>query len=141
MSSISRRRFIAGLGTVATAAMVGARVRDQGPTARAQGSQHHVYVARNGTPVTNVQQVIAMAGGIEQFCRNAGGNGNKSFSHQADVFDHKSGVLLEHDIAGQIDNNQDTAFMEVDFLHLALGDTRHSHRVSRRQSPHLGKHH
>jgi hypothetical protein len=67
MSSISRRRFIAGLATVTTASLVGARRQDQGPTAHAQESQHHVYVARNGTPVTNVQRVVAMAGGIEQF--------------------------------------------------------------------------
>jgi hypothetical protein len=34
---------------------------------RSSGQQVHVYVARNGTPVTNVQQVIALAGGIQQF--------------------------------------------------------------------------
>ena len=28
---------------------------------------YHIYVARNGTPVTNVQNVIALAGGIQRF--------------------------------------------------------------------------
>jgi hypothetical protein len=36
-------------------------------TLRSLAAPASVYVARNGTPVTNVQRVIALAGGIQQF--------------------------------------------------------------------------
>ena len=85
MRPFTRRQFLVG----AAAALGGAtlalarRLTGVGP-ARAQpveltpwaylpyvscgpSQQHHVYVAHNGTPVTNMQNVIALAGGIQQF--------------------------------------------------------------------------
>jgi hypothetical protein len=67
MSGVSRRQFIRGVGAAATASLVGPQVGLKPPLARAQEPAHHVYVVRNGTPVTNVQCVVALAGGIESF--------------------------------------------------------------------------
>ena len=65
MPQPTRRQFIAGIGAVAAASLFGSRVR----AARISnpGATHHVYVARHGTPVTNVQRAIALAGGIQAF--------------------------------------------------------------------------
>jgi hypothetical protein len=60
-AAITRRQFVSGLGTLAASSLVGSR------TVRAQSFPVHVYIARNGTPVTNVQQAIALAGGIQSF--------------------------------------------------------------------------
>ena len=85
MPSLTRRQFLAGaaaaLGGAALSlarrltgtSPVRAQTLELTPQAylpyvsRGPGQQHHVYVARNGTPVTNVQNVIALAGGIQQF--------------------------------------------------------------------------
>ena len=80
MTRLSRRQFLAG----AAAALGGAalslvrRMAERSPVqaqtveltpqaylpyvARSPGQQRHIYVARNGTPATNVQNVIALAG-------------------------------------------------------------------------------
>jgi len=85
MSPLTRRQFLAG----AAAALGGAalafarRLTGTSPVqaqtlvltpqaylpyvSRGPSQQRHIYVARNGTPVTNVQNVIALAGGIQQF--------------------------------------------------------------------------
>jgi hypothetical protein len=44
-----------------------ADLRRQRPSLLAQGPPVHIYVARNGPPVINVQGVIELAGGIESF--------------------------------------------------------------------------
>lgn len=57
------------MGAIATASLINPRSRPSVPvaSARAGAATHHVYVARNGTPVTNVQAVIDLAGGIASF--------------------------------------------------------------------------
>lgn len=84
MPLITRRRFLTGAAAVLSGAALSLVRRAMGLapvqaqtdlTPRAYlpfvsggpGTLHHVYVARNGTPVTNVQNVIALAGGIERF--------------------------------------------------------------------------
>jgi hypothetical protein len=66
MSFLTRREFLKGVGMTTAAALLGSQPERQLPAAHAAG-QHHLYVARNGTPATNVQQAIALAGGIESF--------------------------------------------------------------------------
>ena len=70
MTKLTRRQFIAGLGTAAAASFIDVRPSDDSTAAPVHASpaqQYHVYVAKNGTPVTNVQEVIKLAGGIESF--------------------------------------------------------------------------
>jgi len=69
MTKLTRRQFIKGVGAIATASLINPRSRPSVPvaSARAGAATHHVYVARNGTPVTNVQAVIDLAGGIASF--------------------------------------------------------------------------
>ena len=84
MRPLTRRQFLAGaVAGLGGAALSAARRLTQMPPALAQGTLtprvympyvasapgplHHVYVARNGTPVTNVQNVLALAGGIQRF--------------------------------------------------------------------------
>lgn len=85
MRPLTRRQFLVGAAAAlgGTALALARRLIGMSP-ARAQtveltpqaylpyvsrgpGQQRHLYVARNGTPVTNVQNVIASAGGIQQF--------------------------------------------------------------------------
>jgi hypothetical protein len=82
MTKIARRQFL----TTAAAAIGGAALSlaRRLVSARAQGGEltlqaylpyvstgsggmHHIFVARNGTPVSNVESAIALAGGIQQF--------------------------------------------------------------------------
>jgi hypothetical protein len=82
MSKITRRQFL----TTAAVAISGAALSlaRRGSGALAQGveltpqaylpyvstsssGKRHIYVARNGTPVSNVESVIDLAGGIQQF--------------------------------------------------------------------------
>ncbi|MBN1812057.1 MAG: hypothetical protein JXA14_09505 [Anaerolineae bacterium] len=67
MSRFTRREFLK-IG-VAAASLLGLRVAPFGVRAapRSLAAPVSVYVACNGTPVTNVQRVIALAGGIQQF--------------------------------------------------------------------------
>jgi hypothetical protein len=67
MPFLTRRRFLQGVGATAAAALLGSPAKRKLLAAHAEGQQHHLYVARNGTPATNVQQAIALAGGIERF--------------------------------------------------------------------------
>jgi len=70
MTKITRRQFIAGLGTAAAASFIDVRLPDDpvaAPVHAHPAQQHHVYVAESGTPVTNVQEVIKLAGGIASF--------------------------------------------------------------------------
>jgi hypothetical protein len=62
MSQFSRREFLTKIGAAAGVLLLGWRRRP----VQAQAA-HNVYMARNGTPVSNVQRVIAQAGGIQQF--------------------------------------------------------------------------
>jgi hypothetical protein len=64
MSRFTRREFLK-IGA-AVASWLGLRTTPLGVEA-ASAAPVPIYVARNGTPVTNVQQVVAMAGGIQQF--------------------------------------------------------------------------
>jgi len=68
-SRLTRRQFLASLGSVTAASLIGPHLLHRGPAAAShvQLSPFHVYVARNGTPVTNVQRVIQLAGGIDRF--------------------------------------------------------------------------
>lgn len=65
MTTINRRRFLIGLGASAAASLV--RFRRGPGTLAAQGDLYSVYISRNGTPITNVQEVIRLAGGIGRF--------------------------------------------------------------------------
>ncbi len=83
MSRLTRRQWLTGsLTALGATALAWARALTGLPIARAQGGQQRIYlpvvsraagasrpiyVARNGTPVTNVQSVIAQAGGIQHF--------------------------------------------------------------------------
>jgi hypothetical protein len=66
MSLLTRREFLKALGVFAAVPVLGRRLgRLDMP--EAPGQAVDVYVARNGTPVTNVEAVIALAGGIQRF--------------------------------------------------------------------------
>ena len=85
MPNISRRQFLAAAAIAIGGAALSLLHRLTGtPPVRAQGievssqaylpivsrspdGRHHIYVARDGTPVSNVENVIALAGGIQQF--------------------------------------------------------------------------
>jgi hypothetical protein len=68
MKPITRRKFLQWLGVLAAAPVVGPRLR----VAKASPNDDRaapvdLYVARNGTPVTNVQAAVNLAGGIQRF--------------------------------------------------------------------------
>ena len=68
MSLLTRRQFIARLSTLTAASLISPRLlRWATRLSHAPALPAHVYMARNGTPVTNVQRVIALAGGIQNF--------------------------------------------------------------------------
>jgi len=68
MSLLTRRQFIARLSALTAAPLIGPRLlRWATRLSHAQALPAHIYVARDGTPVTNVQRVIALAGGIQNF--------------------------------------------------------------------------
>lgn len=67
MPLLTRRQLIAGLQAAVGSSVLGRFFRHLVPEASAQTPQHHLYVSRNGTPVSNVRQVIALAGGIQNF--------------------------------------------------------------------------
>jgi hypothetical protein len=67
MTRLSRRQFLAALSATAAAAPFSPILDRWLPRVLAQGSQHHLYISRNGTPVTNVQRAVALAGGIQTF--------------------------------------------------------------------------
>jgi len=65
MTKFTRRQFIKGIGAIATASLIKPRSQQPVSVASARDATHHVYVARYGTPVINVQAAINLAGGIE----------------------------------------------------------------------------
>ncbi len=67
MRRLSRRQLINGLKATVGASFLGRYAKHLVPDASAQTPLHHLYVSKNGTPVTNVQTVISLAGGIERF--------------------------------------------------------------------------
>jgi hypothetical protein len=68
MPKLTRRQFIARFGALAAVSLLSPRLwRWAARLSHAQTLPVRVYVARNGTPVSNVQRVIALAGGIQQF--------------------------------------------------------------------------
>jgi hypothetical protein len=67
MTRLSRRQFLIALSVNAAAAPFTPLLDRWLPHLMAQGSQHHLYIARNGTPITNVQRAVALAGGIQTF--------------------------------------------------------------------------
>ena len=67
MTRLSRRQFLAAVSVTAAAAPFTPLLERWLPHLMAQGAQHHLYIARNGTPVTNVQRAVALAGGIQTF--------------------------------------------------------------------------
>jgi hypothetical protein len=67
MPALTRRQFLKGLGLLAASTFIDPWLRRWNGPARAQHALVDVYVARNGTPVSNVQRVIALAGGIQRF--------------------------------------------------------------------------
>ena len=67
MPRLSRRQFLTALSATAAAAPFTPLLDRWLPHLMAQGTQHHLYIARNGTPVTNVQRAVALAGGIQTF--------------------------------------------------------------------------
>jgi hypothetical protein len=67
MTRLSRRQFLAALSATAAAAPFTPLLDRWLPRVMAQGAQHHLYIARNGTPATNVQRAVALAGGIQTF--------------------------------------------------------------------------
>ncbi len=70
---VSRRAFLRGMGVTTSALGIAAHSAvSRGATAtghapRGSGSDPEVWVSQNGTPTTNVQNVVAMAGGITTF--------------------------------------------------------------------------
>jgi len=66
MSLLTRREFLKALGAFAAIPVLGRRLNQLG-LPEVQNQTVDVYVARNGTPVTNVERVIALAGGIQRF--------------------------------------------------------------------------
>ena len=67
MTRLSRRQFLAAAGMTAAAAPFMPLLDRWLPRLSAQGPQRHLYIARNGAPVTNVQRAVALAGGIQTF--------------------------------------------------------------------------
>ena len=67
MSTLTRRQFLKSLGAAISIPALAPWMRRLGATSRAASLPVDVYVARNGTPETNVHRVVAMAGGIQHF--------------------------------------------------------------------------
>jgi hypothetical protein len=67
MTTLTRRQFLKGLGSLAASALIYPWLRLWDRQARAREALVDVYVARNGTPVSNVQRVVALTGGIQRF--------------------------------------------------------------------------
>jgi len=67
MSSITRRQFLRKLSALFAFQFILPEFRKINPIPQPQSQQFEVFVASLGTPVVNVQQVIAAAGGIQRF--------------------------------------------------------------------------
>jgi hypothetical protein len=67
MSPLTRREFLKALGVFAALPVLGPKLSRLDLFARAPSQMVDVYVARNGSPITNVRRVIELAGGIQHF--------------------------------------------------------------------------
>jgi hypothetical protein len=65
--SITRRQFLKSAVTVTAAMLLSTFFKRLTLSVQAQNQSRHIYIARNGTPTTNVQQVVALAGGIQSY--------------------------------------------------------------------------
>jgi hypothetical protein len=64
---LTRRQFIKHLGVLGAIPLLGKWLSKSGLPFLPTASTFDVYVARNGTPVTNVNRALALAGGIQRF--------------------------------------------------------------------------
>ncbi len=64
---LTRRQFLGGLGLVFVSPVLSRWFQRLGQLADPSANLVDVYVARNGDPVSNVQRVIDLAGGIQRF--------------------------------------------------------------------------
>ena len=67
MYPLTRREFLKALGVYAALPVLGRKLGQLEALAQAQNQMVDVYVARNGSPTTNVSRVIELAGGIQRF--------------------------------------------------------------------------
>lgn len=67
MATLTRRQFLKQLGAVAATPVLTRWLRQNNWQLEPDAASYDVYVARNGTPVSNVQRVLALAGGIQRF--------------------------------------------------------------------------
>lgn len=67
MSPITRRQFLKSAVTVTAAKLLSPFFKRLSPSVQAQSGPEHIYIVKNGSPTTNVQQVIALAGGIQNY--------------------------------------------------------------------------
>jgi hypothetical protein len=67
MSPLTRREFLKALAVYAAIPVLGRKLNRLDMLAQASKQMVDVYVARNGSPTTNVRRVIDMAGGIQRF--------------------------------------------------------------------------
>jgi hypothetical protein len=67
MSPLTRRQFLRQLGTLAATPVLDRWLRQTNWQLKPAAPGYDVYVARNGTPVTNVVRAVALAGGIQRF--------------------------------------------------------------------------
>jgi hypothetical protein len=70
MLPLTRREFLKALGVFAAIPVLGRKLSQLDLLAQAQNQMVDVYVARNGSPITNVSRVIEVAGGIQRFIDN-----------------------------------------------------------------------
>ena len=67
MSPLTRREFLKTLAVFAATPLLGNKLNRLDPLTQAPSQMVDVYVARNGSPVSNVRRVIDIAGGIHRF--------------------------------------------------------------------------
>jgi len=67
MSPLTRREFLKALGGFSAIPVLGRKLSWLDQLTQAQNQMVDVYVARNGSPITNVSRVIETAGGIQRF--------------------------------------------------------------------------
>jgi hypothetical protein len=70
MLPLTRREFLKALGVFAAIPVLGRKLSRLNLLAQVQNQMVDVYVARNGSPITNVRRVIELAGGIQRFIDN-----------------------------------------------------------------------
>ena len=70
MLPLTRREFLKALGIFAALPVLGRKLSRLDLLAQGQNQLVDVYVARNGSPITNVRRVIELAGGIQLFIDN-----------------------------------------------------------------------